>query len=99
MPLERITPESPAHALEHPHWNEVDAFWMAEHVMGEPAPGPAGSQESFTLKTLLPHNWFGAPTQPGIETLESGQYYFAICSWDEDRNLSKLSNIVPVQIP
>lgn len=97
--LDRITPESPDYPLQHPDWGEIDAFWMAEHVMGEPEPGPAGTRESFTLSTLLPHNWFGARSQPGIDILESGPYYFAICSWDEDRNLSRLSNIVRVEIP
>lgn len=99
IPNDRITPEPPVYPLQHPDWHELDAFWMAEHVMGEPKPGPAGTRESFTLNTLLPHNWFGAPSQPGVDTLEPGPYYFAICSWDEDRNLSRLSNVVQVEIP
>jgi len=99
VPNDRITPEPLVAPLQHPAWHELDAFWMAEHVMGEPKPGPAGTRESFTLKTLLPHNWFGAPSQPGVDSLEPGLYYFAMCSWDEDRNLSRLSNVVQVEIP
>jgi hypothetical protein len=82
-----------------PDWDRVDAFWMAEHVAGEPAPGPAGKQESFTLRELRPHAWFGAPKQPGIESLPAGTYYVAICSWDADRNLSRLSNVVKLRLP
>jgi hypothetical protein len=99
VPRDRVTPESPIYPLEHPDWAKVDAFWMAEHVTGEPEPGPAGTREYFSLKTLAPHNWFGAATQPGIDTLKPGVYYFAICSWDEDKNLSRLSNVVRVDIP
>ena len=40
----------------------------------------------------------GAPTQPKLESLSAGTYYVAICSWDEDRNLSRLSNVVKVQL-
>lgn len=83
----------------HPDWHQVDAFWMAEHVAGEPAPAPAGKAETFTLRELRPHNWFGAPRQPGLEILPAGAYYVAICAWDEDRNLSRLSNVVKVKLP
>ena len=83
----------------HPDWHQVDAFWMAEHVAGEPAPAPAGKAESFTVRELHPHNWFGAPRQPGLEILPGGTYYVAICSWDADRNLSRLSNVVKVKLP
>lgn len=83
----------------HPDWQRVDAFWMAEHVAGEPAPAPAGKTETFTIRELRPHNWFGAPRQPGLETLSPGTYYVAICSWDDDRNLSRLSNVVKMQLP
>jgi hypothetical protein len=81
-----------------PEWHRVNAFWMAEHVAGEPVPGPAGSTESFIIRELRPHNWFGAPRQPGLEILPAGTYYVAICSWDEDRNLSRLSNVVKLQL-
>ena len=91
--------ESKGVARAHPDWHKVDAFWMAEHVAGEPAPAPAGIAESFTIRELRPHNWFGAPTQPGLETLPAGTYYVAICSWDADRNLSRLSNVVKVKLP
>jgi hypothetical protein len=83
----------------HPDWHRVDAFWMAEHVAGEPAPAPAGRTETFTLRELRPHNWFGAPRQPGLEILPGGTYYVAICTWDEDRNLSRVSNVVRVKLP
>jgi hypothetical protein len=83
----------------HPDWSRVDAFWMAEHVAGEPVPAPAGKTETFTIRQLRPHNWFGAPKQPGLETLRAGTYYVAICAWDEDRNLSRLSNVVKVKLP
>jgi hypothetical protein len=72
---------------------------MAEHVAGEPSPAPAGRAETFTIRELRPHNWFGAPTQPGLETLPAGTYYVAVCSWDADRNLSRLSNVVKVRLP
>jgi hypothetical protein len=26
--------------------------------------------------------------------LKAGTYYVALCSWDDDRNLSRLSNVV-----
>lgn len=81
-----------------PDWSRVNAFWMAEHVAGEPIPGPAGSTETFTIHQLLPHAWFGAPRQPGLEILPAGTYYLALCSWDSDHNLSRLSNIVSVRL-
>ncbi len=82
-----------------PDWYRVDAFWMAEHVAGEPAPAAAGTTETFTIRELRPHTWFGAPKQPGLEILPAGTYYVAICSWDEDRNLSRVSNVVRVRLP
>ncbi len=84
---------------ESPDWHRVDAFWMAEHVAGEPVPAPAGQPETFTIRELRPHNWFGAPKQPGLEILPAGTYYIAVCSWDADRNLSRVSNVVRVQWP
>jgi hypothetical protein len=72
---------------------------MAEHVAGEPVPAAAGKSETFTIRELRPHNWFGAPRQPGLDILPAGAYYVAICSWDEDRNLSRLSNVVKLQLP
>ena len=83
----------------HPEWHQADAFWMAEHVAGEPAPSPAGKTETFVIRELRPHNGFGAPRQPGLESLPAGYYYVAICSWDADRNLSRLSNVVKVRLP
>ena len=82
-----------------PDWQRVNAFWMAEHVAGEPAPAPAGRSETFTIRQLRPHPWFGAPKQPGLEILPAGTYYVAICAWDEDRNLSRLSNVVKLKLP
>lgn len=77
-----------------PDWDKVNAFWMAEHVAGEPTPGAPGTTETFTMHELLPHEAFGAPVQPTVENLKPGTYYVAICSWDADRNLSRLSNVV-----
>jgi hypothetical protein len=84
--------------LAHPRWHEVDAFWMAEHVAGEPAPGPAGSRETFTLEVLRPHNWFGLDDNPRVADLGAGTYYIAVAAWDEDRNLSRISNVVEVRL-
>jgi hypothetical protein len=78
---------------ESPDWYKVNAFWMAEHVAGEPQPGPAGTRERMTITELRPHGAFGAARQPGVESLKPGVYYVALCSWDDDRNLSALSNV------
>jgi hypothetical protein len=83
----------------YPDWFKVNAFWMAEHVAGEPVPTTAGKTETFAIRELQPHNWFGAPRQPGLKILPAGTYYLAICSWDEDKNLSRLSNVVKLQLP
>lgn len=93
-----LIPEAPGIRLEDPDWDRTLAFWMAEHVAGEPEPAPAGTEEDFTIRKLKPHDWFGVPDDPGLEILESGTYYFAICTWDEDRNLSRLSNVVSAVI-
>ncbi len=94
-----LVPEPKSTQRWHPNWHEIDAFWMAEHVAGEPTPGPAGTRETFTVRELLPHHWFGAQRQPGLEILKPGTWYLAICSWDEDRNLSQVSNVVQIQLP
>jgi len=93
-----IRPEVQTGRRWHPDWNKVNAFWMAEHVAGEPQPGAAGQPETFTIHRLHPHNWFGTETDPAIETLPPGTYYLAICSWDEGKNLSRLSNVVRVNL-
>lgn len=94
------TPETLSGPRQAPDWYTTDAFWMAEHVDGEPSPAAAGSPEHFTVTALRPWRYLGAPTQPGLEVLESGKiYYFALCSWDEDQNLSRLSNVVEVTAP
>ncbi|MGE3771391.1 MAG: hypothetical protein AB7I32_00575 [Gammaproteobacteria bacterium] len=94
------TPEVLIGSRQAPDWYDVDAFWMAEHVDGEPAPAAAGTTERFTVTALRPWRYLGAPAQPGLEILDSGKtYYFALCSWDEDRNLSRLSNVVEVSAP
>ncbi len=85
--------------LASPDWSRVNAFWMAEHVAGEPIPAPAGTSERFTITKLRPHDWFGLNKDPGLEILESGTWYIAVCSWDEDHNLSRLSNVVKVDLP
>jgi hypothetical protein len=81
----------------HPDWFRVNSFWMAEHVAGEPQPGPAGSREQFTLTRLRPHGWFGV-ADPGLDVLKPGTWYIAIASWDEDRNLSRVSNVVSFEL-
>lgn len=91
-------PESEATSRVHPDWDKVNAFWMAEHVAGEPAPAAAGSAETFTIRELRPHGALGAPVQPTIDGLKPGTYYVAICSWDVDRNLSRLSNVVKFEL-
>ncbi len=93
-----VRPESTQHPRLHPDWHKVNAFWMAEHVAGEPVPGPAGSEETFTLTTLLPHNWFGLEGGQGLGDLKPGKYYIAIAAWDSDRNLSSMSNVVEVDL-
>lgn len=90
--------ESESTPRVHPDWDKVNAFWMAEHVAGEPTPGAAGSAESFTLRELRPHQALGAPEQPTLASLKAGTYYVAICSWDVDRNLSRLSNVVKFEL-
>ncbi|MCW9060017.1 MAG: hypothetical protein OQL11_14205 [Gammaproteobacteria bacterium] len=90
--------EPDVNMLAHPRWHEVDAFWMAEHVVGEPAPGPAGSRETFTLEELRPHSWFGLNDNPRVTDLGAGTYYIAVATWDEDRNLSRISNVVEVRL-
>ena len=85
--------------LAHPQWHELDAFWMAEHVAGEPAPGPAGSREEFVVQELRPHNWFGLERNPTVVDLPAGTYYFTVAAWDEDHNLSRISNLVEVRLP
>ncbi|MFH0731165.1 MAG: hypothetical protein V2B19_33080 [Pseudomonadota bacterium] len=94
-----FTPEDKIDPLYDPKWHEVDAFWMAEHVSGEPDPSPAGQTEIFTVKKLNPHNWFGLKELPDLDILPAGTYFFAVCSWDSDRNLSELSNVVTVKLP
>jgi hypothetical protein len=84
--------------LADPRWHDVDAFWMAEHVTGEPKPAPAGTEQTFTVRQLHPHNWFGLDRNPTIADLPAGRYYFAICSWDTDHNLSRVSNVVAVDL-
>ncbi|WP_022668844.1 hypothetical protein [Desulfospira joergensenii] len=91
-------PELLKTTLWDPDWNEIDSFWMAEHVFGEPIPSRAGTKEVFTVKTLSPHNYFGIKKHMDIKSLKPGIYYFALCSWDEDKNLSKLSNVVKVKL-
>ena len=81
-----------------PDWDKVNAFWMAEHVAGEPAPATPGAAERFTMNELRPHEALGAPVQPTIASLKPGTYYVAICSWDADRNLSRLSNVVRFEL-
>jgi len=57
------------------------AWWYAKNAPGEPAPGPAGSPEGFTLTGSFP---------------ESETFYAALCSRDTAGNLSRLSNPVKI---
>jgi hypothetical protein len=84
----------------HPDFLKKDAFWMADHVEGEPVPGPAGTRETCTVKTVKPFRYFGLPPDrmPKVADLPAGKYYFALCSYDEDNNLSDLSNVVEVEL-
>ncbi len=82
----------------HENWGKAVAFWMAEHVDGETTPSKAGTKEIVTIKTLKPHAWFGLTEQPIIRDLPPGKYYFAICSLDEDNNLSTVSNLVNINL-
>jgi hypothetical protein len=84
----------------HPDFLKKDAFWMATHVEGEPVPGEAGRKESCTVTTAKPHNYYGLPLDKmlKIRELPAGKYHFALCSWDEDNNLSEPSNVVEVEL-
>ena len=86
--------EDPGQPRAHPDWHRLDAFWMAEHVAGEPLPGPAGSRERFRLTHIRPHSWFGLDRDQPLTELAPGTWYIALCSWDSDRNLSEQSNVV-----
>jgi hypothetical protein len=57
------------------------AFWAAENIDGEPAPGPAGHGETCVLDGLTP-----------------GRYFLALKTWDDDCNMSELSNVVYVDV-
>jgi hypothetical protein len=93
-----LTPEVPISPRAHPDWHDADAFWMAEHVDGEPTPQAPGSQETFVVRHLNLHNWFGSPEKATLAAMDSDRLFVAICSWDEDRNLSALSNVVEVHL-
>ena len=82
----------------HPDWNKKVAFWMAEHITGEPDPAPAGTVESFTITHLNPSSHFGLNNGYSVKDLPAGTYYLAICSWDEEQNLSSLSNVAEFRI-
>ena len=73
---------------------------MANHVEGEPAPGKPGTKEKCTVTTAKPHGHYGLPLDkmPKVKDLPAGTYYFALCSYDEDHNLSDLSNVVKVEL-
>jgi hypothetical protein len=93
-----VAPETSLYELAHPRWHEVDAFWMAEHADGEPVPQAPGRQEQFTVRELNLHNWFGSPKKATLPGFGSDTLFVAICSWDEDNNLSELSNVVKVTL-
>lgn len=93
-----IQPEAEPDQRWDPRWYHVDAFWMADHVAGEPKPAAPGSRETFTITEIEPHEWFGIAKNPGLEILPPGTYYIALCSWDEEHNLSRPSNVVKVEL-
>ena len=84
----------------HPDFLKKDAFWMATHVEGEPAPGEPGAKEKCTVTITKPHNYYGLPLEkmPKVKDLPAGTYYFALVSYDEDYNLSEPSNVVAVKL-
>jgi len=63
--------------ITHQNWNS------ATQVSGEPAPGPSGSQETFTVAGLQ----------------QEATYYFALKTADEIPNWSALSNVVSATTP
>ena len=83
-----VAPESPVDELAHPQWNKANAFWMAEHVDGEPVPQEAGQMERFVVRDLNLHNWFGSLDKATLSETDSEKLYVAVCSWDADKNLS-----------
>ncbi len=84
----------------HPDFLKKDAFWMANHVEGEPAPGEPGTRETCTVTIVKPHRHYGLPLDkmPRVKDLPAGAWYFALCSYDEDHNLSDPSNVVEVEL-
>lgn len=84
----------------HPDFLKKDAFWMATHVEGEPVPGEPGNKEACAVTVAKPHNYYGLPLEKMLKVKDwpAGKYYFALCSWDEDNNLSDLSNVVEVNL-
>ena len=93
-----VEPEALVEPLADPAWNAVDAFWMAEHVDGEPPPKPAGEQEQLAVRELNLHSWFGSVAKATLADMNSDRLFVAVCAWDEDRNLSRLSNVVEVSL-
>jgi hypothetical protein len=49
----------------HPDWHQVDAFWMAEHVAGEPAPAPAGKPKPSPSANCARITGSAPPGSPG----------------------------------
>lgn len=84
----------------HPDFLKKDAWWMGTHVEGEPVPGAPGSREKCRVTVVKPFNYYGLPLDrmPKVASLPAGTYYFAVCSYDEDNNLSDLSNTVTVEL-
>ncbi|MCK5849868.1 MAG: hypothetical protein KAH23_03055 [Kiritimatiellae bacterium] len=84
----------------HPDFLKKDAWWMGTHVAGEPTPGEPGKKESCTITVVKPFNYYGLPLNkmPKVQDLPAGTYYFALCSYDEDMNLSDMSNVVKVKL-
>ncbi|MCL6414697.1 hypothetical protein MIB92_03455 [Aestuariirhabdus sp. Z084] len=90
--------ESDQHPLHSPEWQLKDAFWMAEHLIGEPIPSAAGTTENYHIEAIRPHAWFGLEQNLNLSELPAGTYYVAIKSWDDDQNLSAISNLLKIDL-
>ena len=74
---------------------KVDVDQNGTSYLSSSTPAELGS-----LTTNSKGNWGGQNQQYSFEyVLPPGTYYVAICSWDADRNLSRLSNVVKVKLP
>lgn len=70
------------------------------NVENEPVPSSPETRERCTVTIVKPHNYYGLPItkMPKVSDLSPRTYYFALCSIDEDYNLSDPSNVVQVEL-